>query len=196
MRLRLSGPLKITREPFNPMNDYPITANDMLRLGLILAALLGLGVLLAGEPALTAMYRCTDVSGASVFSDSTAQLRNCSPMNLASPVPPAGGTAPARFPERSDLPTMAPPMEPPPAAPTVPIESPEMQEQTPEAAPGLPVGGNPGPSADAAAPGSQPCIPGVNALNPFNQNPCPPVQAPGGVQAGTTPRPSSGGMFK
>ncbi len=160
----------------------------MPRFGLFFATLLGLGVILAGEPALTAMYRCTDSSGTSVFSDSTAQLRNCSPMNLASPVPPAGGTAPARFPERSDLPTMTSPMEPLPAPPAVPIESPAMQEQTPEAAPGLSVGSDPGPSSDVATQGAQPCIPGVNALNPFNQNPCPPARAPGAGQGG--------GMFK
>ncbi|MGH2620215.1 MAG: DUF4124 domain-containing protein [Anaerolineales bacterium] len=168
----------------------------MSRLAPIYTALLGLGVILAGEPALTAMYRCTDASGASVFSDSTAQLRNCSPMNLASPVPPAGGTAPARFPERSDVPKMAPRMELPPAAATVPIESPEMQEPTPEAAPALPVGGNPGPSSDVAAQDSQPCTRGVNALNPFNQNPCPPSETPDGAQAETTPTQSRGGMFK
>lgn len=155
-----------------------------------------LGVLGAGESALTAMYRCTDASGASVFSDSTAQLKNCSPMSPTSPIPPAPSRGPARSPERADLPAMVPLIEPTSAAPIPPTELPEIQEQMPEAASGLPPGGNPGLPSDAAAPGTQPCIPGVNALNPFNQNPCMPAQAPGGVQAGAGPTPSSGGMFK
>ncbi|MGH7164708.1 MAG: hypothetical protein ACREIS_04185, partial [Nitrospiraceae bacterium] len=85
------------------------------------------------------MYRCTDASGASVFSDSTAQLKNCSPMNLTSPVPPATGSAPARFPGRSDPPMRALPLESPDtaapspaAAPAVPPESQQMPGDTSE----------------------------------------------------------------
>ena len=147
----------------------------MSRLGPLCAALLGLGVWLAGGSAQTAMYRCTDASGASVFSDSTAQLKNCSPMNIGSPAPQAASRAPARTVERSEPPAADPSLP----TPTGPAESPDVQTQTPEGRPGF-----------------QPCLTGPNALNPFNQDPCPPPQAPDAEQAESTPPPSGGGMFK
>jgi hypothetical protein len=123
--------------------------------------LLLLTMLAGGSPAGATMYQCVDASGAMVYTDSAAQLRNCTVLNLGM----ASGPSPARPSAPMNEPVMPEPAVPLP--PEYPVSAPEgmMSAEAP-----VPV---------APPPAAQPCSPAVNPFNPFAGPPCPP---PGGQE--------------
>lgn len=138
--------------------------------------LLLLVLLAAGPPAAATMYQCVDASGAMVYTDSAAQLRNCTALNLDMASGPSSATKPS-----------APMSEPVMPEPAVPLP----QEFPVPGAEGMMSAEAPVPVAPP--PGAQPCSPAVNPFNPFAGPPCPPPEGqeipPAVSQPGAFPAP-------
>lgn len=124
-----------------------------IRQWLSLIVAVGFGSLMSPQLAWPLLYQCREANGATIFTDSTAQLQHCLAINMGTatllsyPV----GTAPS-----SSAPSVAPEDPEPPRVPDpskLPVE--------PVPAP---------PAEDDAIPGRQsrpPCVAGINPLNPF-----------------------------
>ena len=141
---------------------------DLTRVGILTVAAMVAGVLVA-PPAWATMYQCVDASSAKVFSDSAAQLRNCTILNLGiDTAPSAAPRLPGSFSEpemggaAGSLPEAIAPQAS--ATPTIPPDPALGWQATP--------GAELNPAA-APLPSSQPCVPAVNPFNPFAAPPCP-----------------------
>lgn len=150
--------------------------------------LLGLGLLVLHplDPIQASIYQCSDPFGARVYADSTAQLEQCTMVNVRSPlalapavrsrvssedgasVQPAADSA-AQSSETAPL---------VPAAPFPPQAMPEPESEGPAT-----LDSDPQISSEVPSPEVQPCAPGLNPLNPFSALLCPTSSAPPPVPA-------------
>lgn len=108
------------------------------------------------HPAWAAVYQCLDAAGKTVLTDRPTGLHNCHVLSE--------GTASALMsPGPNALPQL-----PPQNAPLIP------SNQPPDS-PGPPIGSLPQPNTAAPSPppSAQPCLRGVNPLNPLTTPPCP-----------------------
>ena len=143
-------------------------------LSLIVAV--GFGSFLSPQLAWPHLYQCRDANGATVFTDSTAQLQHCLVVNAAPATRlsyPAGAAAtPLIVPVDQETPNVPDPSD----SPVGPVSVP--------------------PAEDDALPGSQsrpPCVAGINPLNPFRGPGCTPTENTVTVQPDLPPEPESGG---
>ncbi len=161
-----------------------------------------LGLLIPME-AWSILYQCVDSAGATVYSDSPAQLKNCQALEVkpSSPTPavprdPLSEGPTGSFRELSSEPSGVP-LEPSPTPDLTQVVVP-VPEQGPAADPsGI---GNPGSSLVPAPSDNQPCVSSVNPLNPFPVGPCQPNAVPPAITTTPTAPVSTttdfGGMFK
>ncbi|MER3425335.1 MAG: hypothetical protein C4293_20975 [Nitrospiraceae bacterium] len=70
----------------------------MIRFRLVVTILLGLVVFTGSDPGRAIMYRCTDRSGASVYTDSLAQLQECVAVAEGSPASTPSPSSPSAHP--------------------------------------------------------------------------------------------------
>ncbi len=173
---------------------------QLMRLGGMLSLVIPL---LIPMEAWSILYQCMDGAGATVFSDSPAQLRNCKVLEVkpsspspAVPLAPLSESPPGPSQEMSSGPSGVP-FEPPPAPDFTQAVVPA-SEQGPTADQSETA--NPGPSPVAAPSDNQPCFSSVNPLNPFPAGPCPPDAVPPAITTSPTAPVSTttefGGMFK
>ena len=142
----------------NKMTRYPTWA------GVLIVVAMGAGVLLA-PPAWATIYQCVDASGAKVFSDSAAQLPNCTVLSLG--IDPTLSTPP-RSAEIFSEPEIGA------GSGSLPEATPPQASASAQAIPDL--GGSPPAELNPAAappPSSKPCVSAVNPFNPFAAPPCP-----------------------
>ena len=143
-------------------------------LSLIVAV--GFGSFLSPQLAWPLMYQCQDANGATVFTDSTAQLQHCLAINTAPATRlsyPIGGAA---------APLVVP----------VAPEPPSVADQSDLVVEPVPVP----PAEDDALPGTQsrpPCAAGINPLNPFGGPGCAPTEHTLTVQPELPPDPGTEG---
>lgn len=118
------------------------------------------------------LYECRDESGASIYTDSPAQLNRCQPVTRSgtSRLGLVGGTHPSSPPAPSVVAPEPITAFPPSAAPSPMTPDSGSSAIAPtrglvpsSAYPGLVNGSSEG----------QPCIPGINPLNPLGGPPCP-----------------------
>ena len=157
----------------------------LTKAGILIVVAMVAGVLVA-PPVWPTMYQCVDASGVKVFSDSAAQLHNCTVVNMtvgSAPAPSAPSRSPSSF---GELEMGGGPGSVPDAlAPQASASDPAI----PDFAAGLQAVPWPGAEHNPAAappPGSQPCVPAVNPFNPFAGPPCPSLGGaalPSGVPA-------------
>lgn len=148
----------------------------------ILMALMALGLIAALNPAPRAgatMYQCTDVSGALVYSDTMAQLRNCRALSMgaAAGVPTASSPAVPAPAIPGPNPDYGRPPEPPQDMIAVPVP----------ADGGVPSPEQPTAQAEHPSPNPQPCFSSLNPFNPFAARPCRPAEEQLGQPAAAPP---------
>jgi hypothetical protein len=163
------------------MTRYPTKA------GILIVVVMSAGVLPA-PPAWATIYQCVDASGANVFSDSAAQLPNCTVLSLGSDSVPSTPSRPAEIfnePEMGAGPGSLPEATPPQASASA--------QAIPDFAVGSPPPATELNPAAAPPPSSQPCVSAVNPFNPFAAPPCPSSEGaappPGFPAAGALPAP-------
>lgn len=150
-----------------PSLSYMEPAHRMTRvtfIGATCAVILLNGISIHGGP----LYQCREDSGALTYTDNTAQLGHCIPLQslpvqVISAVPsiPSYTPHPATPPFSEQVTDF--PMEPPPVpAVTMPSHNLNSAGMSPESETNL------SPSAS----GAQPCHPGFNPLNPLSAPPC------------------------
>ena len=150
-----------------------------IRQWLSLIVAVAFGSLMSPQLAWPLLYQCREASGATVFTDSTAQLQHCSAINMG---PATRLSYPVGTAAMSSAPSIAPED---PEPPSVPYPSDLMVEPVP-----VP------PAEDDALPGRQsqpPCVAGINPLNPFRGPGCAPTENTVTVQPDLPPEPESDG---
>ena len=146
---------------------------------LSLIVVVGFGSLVSPQLAWPVLYQCREANGATVFTDSTAQLQHCLAINMG---PATRLSYPVGTAAMSSAPSVAPGD---PEPPSVPDPSDLLVEPAPV------------PSAeDDALPGRQshpPCVAGINPLNPFLGRGCAPTENTVKVQPDLPPEPGNDG---
>lgn len=136
-----------------------------------------LGSVMSPQLAWPLLYQCREAGGATVFTDSTAQLQHCRTIDAATT---------ARLSHQGGA-TAAPLVVPvAPQPPSVGDQSDVAVEQpTPD----------PSPENDVL-PGAQaqpPCVAGINPLNPFGRTGCAPTENTATIQSDLPPEPDRDG---
>lgn len=147
-----------------------------IRQWLSLIVAVAFGSLTSPQPAGPHLYQCTEANGATVFTDSTAQLQHCLAINTAPPTR-------LSYPVGAAATPIVVPVDP--EATRVPDPSDLIVEPVP-----VP------PAEDDALPGSQsrpPCVAGINPLNPFRGPGCAPTENTVTVQPDLPAEPESDG---
>jgi len=147
-----------------------------IRQWLSLIVAVGFGSLMSPQLAWPLLYQCREANGATVFTDSTAELQHCSAINM-------GTATHLSYPIGAAATPLVVPVEPEP--PSVPDPSDLMVEPAP-----VP------PAEDDALPGRQsqpPCVAGINPLNPFSGPGCARTENTVTVQPDLPPEPENDG---
>jgi hypothetical protein len=130
--------------------------------GATCAVILFNGIPIQGGP----LYQCRDASGAVTYTDNTAQLGRCIPLQsvpVQVTVPSGLSYAPHTAMPSFSEPVTAFPMEPPPVTDvTLPSYDPNSTGMSLETAT----------TAPPPIPSAQPCHPGLNPFNPLGAPPC------------------------
>lgn len=198
---------------------FPETNRETSRMrrggkGVIILMVSAMPLLIAVGIAWPALYRCEDRSGATVFTDSQAQLKNCTPIHIELP-PAERDHSSSKSDGKPEEPAPTSPPEgpsgsispPPLAQSSAPFSLPAERPSVPAPSPSPPLGAAPSPSGVApshfgAGPAGPPCASTVNPLNPF-ASPCLPTTpqpqpspeaGQGGQPAGVFAPPNNGGM--
>lgn len=145
--------------------------------GVFLMIALALTVVSAVMPELLSqahagLFLCRDTNGSPIYTDSPAQLEHCNSVERGS-VSGTGSASATTSRVDPGIPQSVPFPSPNTlsAPPPTPVAVPETNEPTPETGLPPPTSSEPVPPVAGPAP-SQPCVPGVNPLNPLSGPPC------------------------